>query len=670
MDVRRLGGAWQIYLETLDHIEDVLTLDAALWVASSAPISGISADPGFLAFLDADQDGRVHVQEVREAAAWTLERLGDRSGAGSDVIVLDRLDPDSPTARDLRETAEQVLANLGAPDGQVSLEQVRDRQRILAQATANGDGVIPPVDTLNDEVVALVRDTMAVAGAVPDASGVEGVGLEQLEELLRQAAARAEWEARGADPALRPFGEATQPRWEAWRALREPVARWLDACELAAWRKAGGPAEAPAEPADLSELPLAHPRPDGVLGDAAWVHPRWRTLLATALPEPLTRASWAALGRTLAPVEAWRSARPEGPIWDVPGERLARWLDAEGAQATLRQLITDDADVADELARVAQLERLILNQRWLLEFANNFVNFTHFYDPGRVSLVERGALVIDGRRHALTVRVDDVAAHKVVAQASHLFLVYARVTPREGEDPQTVAAAVTSGTRGRLRPGMRGVFELPDGAIRDALVVDVLENPISLWEAITAPFSRLKGVVDGMLTSFSASRQTQAEALVKAQATAAEEHLASLPDAAVPADEPPADVPVAAPPAEPDAPRSSLLRDSLVGGGVALAAVSSSMAYLVNTLTSIDLTQLVAVVAVLILGATLPTVLLAVLKLRRRNLAAVLEGSGWAINHPMPLPRWAGRVFSRVPRLPRDARRTRREQLVGLLRRR
>jgi cytochrome c-type biogenesis protein CcmH/NrfG len=50
-----------------------------------------------------------------------------------------------------------------------------------------------------------------------------------------------------------------------------------------------------------------------------------------------------------------------------------------------------------------------------------------------------------------------------------------------------------------------------------------------------------------------------------------------------------------------------------------------------------------------------PTAIVAALKLRRRDLSAILEGAGWAINARMRLNRRQRRQFTRLPSYPEGA---------------
>ena len=69
-----------------------------------------------------------------------------------------------------------------------------------------------------------------------------------------------------------------------------------------------------------------------------------------------------------------------------------------------------------------------------------------------------------------------------------------------------------------------------------------------------------------------------------------------------------------------------------MGGGVALAALGSAFAYIAKSLSDVkSILIILAVIAVAILAVIVPTSIVAMVKLRRRDLSAILAGSGWAI---------------------------------------
>ena len=65
------------------------------------------------------------------------------------------------------------------------------------------------------------------------------------------------------------------------------------------------------------------------------------------------------------------------------------------------------------------------------------------------------------------------------------------------------------------------------------------------------------------------------------------------------------------------------------------------------------------IVAGLFAVVALPIIIVAVVKLRRRNMSALLEAGGWAVNRKMKLTSSLGRLFTRVPPFPEDSRKRR-----------
>jgi hypothetical protein len=88
----------------------------------------------------------------------------------------------------------------------------------------------------------------------------------------------------------------------------------------------------------------------------------------------------------------------------------------------------------------------------------------------------------------------------------------------------------------------------------------------------------------------------------------------------------------------------------LVGGGLAIAAVTSAIAYISNTLASINYQYILWVLVTALALVLLPIAALALLKLRKRDLSAILEGSGWGINARMRLTFRQKRYFTQRPR--------------------
>ena len=640
---RRLGGSYQLVIEGPEDLAHVIGLDPSRWLATSAPIAGLVADEGLLALVDRTDSGRIGPDELKAAVAWLIRHLRDTSRYGSDRVQLAAIDTSHDSGRALHAAAKQILANLNQRDADsIALHQVRDRKHIMAGGATNGDGVIPASAVEDEDLQVFVRDVARTVGAATDASGKEGITEAHLSAFLEHARAWLAWAKRPTDaPELWPLGEDTPAAWEALEAIRAKVDAWFDLARLASFDPRVRErlqlsddelADLDDAGARLSAAPLADLVP--ALDDASWVNPAWHDRLDRFLqavharhepPSRLDARRWEALTAWLAPYGAWRAAEPDHPVRTLGGETLERYTLQPRFAETVRKLIAFDQEVADELKQVAEVERLIVYQRDLLELCNNFVAFPRFYDPKVRSMLEQGTLVMDGRRFDLALRVVDRADHIKKATEGQIYLMYVTI---EAPKPFEVAVAVTSRWKGRLFVGKRGVFVGRDGAVHDAVVVQLLDNPISLWEAISRPFVRLGKLVGARLAAFSEARLAEIEK--DSTGTGA--------------------------------------KDLLVNGGVAVAALSSSAAYIAKTLSELEATALIRNVGILVAVVTLPAVVVAAWKLSRRDLGIVLEARGWAINEKMRLPRWAGPVFTRTPPLPQDADLSHGELLVAFRR--
>ena len=113
---------------------------------------------------------------------------------------------------------------------------------------------------------------------------------------------------------------------------------------------------------------------------------------------------------------------------------------------------------------------------------------------------------------------------------------------------------------------------------------------------------------------------------------------------------------------------TSGMRDLLLGGGIAFAAIGSSLTYLLRTVSQIDLLQaglsLVGVMAVVAVFSAL----VGWSRMRKRDMSAMLEACGWAVNFRMYMTHRLDRLFTRAPSMPKDARTERRDMINVLLR--
>jgi hypothetical protein len=165
--------------------------------------------------------------------------------------------------------------------------------------------------------------------------------------------------------------------------------------------------------------------------------------------------------------------------------------------------------------------------------------------------------------------------------------------------------------------------------------VDIIENPISIWESLKAPFKRLSDSIKSQVGRFVKGRQAKVEGAVSGGGA------------------------------------SSIARDLLVGGGVAIAALGASLAYVTKALVQIkDQITILHVLGILVAVAVvilLPSIIMGIGKLRKRNMSILLEAAGWAVNVRMRLTWSLGRLFTHFPKYPEGSRKERRDALAGMV---
>lgn len=299
-------------------------------------------------------------------------------------------------------------------------------------------------------------------------------------------------------------------------------------------------------------------------------------------------------------------------------------------KAQVLELISKKTETEQKLQTIRSVENIILLQANIIEFTNNFVSFPHLYNPKSRAAFEMGTLVMDGRRFNFALKVADRAQHAIVSKTSNIFVLYVEVYKSSGQKT-VIAVPVTSGGKGNLCIGKRGVFYDIDNKEFDACVVDIIENPISFREAIVAPFKRIGKLLSGKIESIT----TAAEKKLDGQTASALNKLTSERTS------------------EPAPQQKAAAPGMLMGVGVAIAALGSAFAYIAKTLADTEnLLKLLIAVFAAIGAVILATAIVAFLKLKKRDLSSVLEGSGWGINARMRLTLKQSRYFTQRPKLP------------------
>ncbi len=625
----RRGGALQLCCENHYQLEALLELDETHWAVTGIPVSALDMSPDFLSAMDTDKNGRIRTDEVRAAVRWTLEMLKDPSGLdnASDRLAVAAINDAAPEGKDIRDAAELVLHNLKSERDFVTLEEIDNDAGILAMTRQNGDGVIPASAAENDAQRDLInRMTAAVSGA-PDLSGQQGVNAAIMAEYRAQLAAEL---ARRTHPDAA-FGAKAEFLEAALKAeeliddffLRAGMKGFCEAVPEPA-----APAASPALKEFLTTAPAA-PVEDGILRRDAAFNPIYaetmKDFFAKCDLEALDLPKWQEIRNTLAGYRRWRL---------IPAPAAGKGMDDDALKAeienpeydALNKLFDLDVGAAKIIARKGALRRLLIFQRDMLCFVNNFVNLSAFFTPGAPSALQAGTLVMDARRFTLAVNVSDVAAHKKLAENSNICTVYLKLS---GAASGFIGVAVTAGTMRRLFIGKRGIFISRTGQVSDAEIVDLLRQPVSIPEALAQPFISLGRFIAKQADKIMAGNAQNVQKSMETNITAS---------------------------AQPAAPAQgggqSSMAMMLAGGGIGIAAIGSSVALLARTIRESSPWTIPLVILGIILVFGGPAVVISLIKLHRRNIGAFLEAGSAAVNHPMRMNRRMGKLFCHTPKRP------------------
>ncbi len=627
----RVGGVDQVSLETGEDILHLDELDPKLWMALSMPTRGVDLDPRTLDLLDTDKDGHVRLPEVLDAVKWLRANHGDpdRLLTGSDELPLDAIKPP------LRDAAKQVLASLGKKDAtSIALADVADTAKIFEGARLNGDGVVPPEAAPDPETRKVLEDIVTARGGVVDRSGKKGVDAEQAKAFFADVKNMVLWYDRaGSDRETFPIGEATADAWTAVTAVRPKVEDYFTRTRLASldpraaaatlsdaeWSTLASQELRPDAP-ELARLALARIEPNKPLPLTDSVNPAWAPALA-ALGEKavkpllgdaktvLTESDWRAILKKLSPYEAAVAKQPLQTVDKLPRERV-RALSSSELPAAIDGLIAEDAAKKPDFDRVADVEKLLRLQRDFGRLLRNFASFSDFY-ARKGAVFQAGTLFLDARGCDLVVDVTDGGKHASLAGLAGAYLVYCDCT--RGAEKRQIAAAFTAGDADNLMVGRNGVFYDRKGKDYHATITKIIENPISVRQAFWAPYKKLARMLEEQVAKRASAANSAADAKLATAATTT----ANLGKVGEPAAAP-------APPKKIDV-------GTVAAIGVAIGGIGALVTGILAAFLGLGLWMPIGVVALLLMISG-PSMLLAWLKLRQRNLGPILDANGWAVN--------------------------------------
>ena len=330
------------------------------------------------------------------------------------------------------------------------------------------------------------------------------------------------------------------------------------------------------------------------------------------------------LGLATIPSDAIKPGMEENAFLQM-GDKIAAY-EAEKASV-------EKANASALVAAQAQykpLEKLLLLCRDYVTLLHNFVSFQDFYAKRAKALLGRGAddespwaifqagtLIIDQRACNLCLKVTDMAKHNTQAIDSGMFLIYCNCKHHATGQTMQIVAAMTVGDIRNLKVGKNALFYDRQGRDWEAEVVKIIDNPISIGQAFWSPYRKLGEWVTGLITK-----------------SAAEKEKKSFADLTTKLQTPPAggQTAPAAQPAPFDIARFAGIFAAI---GMAVGAIGTFLTSLLSEVGKFAENGWWAIPTLIIcilLAISGPSMVLAWMKLRRRNLAPLLNANGWAIN--------------------------------------
>ena len=394
---------------------------------------------------------------------------------------------------------------------------------------------------------------------------------------------------------------------------------------------------------EIAAYPIARVTGKAEIDLSEPVNPAWAAQfdlvksVAFADKKVLTEADWAAVGAAFAAYTAWKGAKAGASVEALGLETVKKFL-AEDKKAALLELVAQDAALSEEAANIEMVDKFLHILRDFYRLLRNFVTLSDFYtkDKGVAAIFQSGRLIIDQRECRFCMQVADAAKHNASAAASGMFLVYCDCTTKSKPGKLAIVAAVTVGEIGDLVAGKNAIYYDNSGLEWDAVITKVVDNPISIAQSFWSPYRRIAQTVEGFIAKNAADKDAK---IMKDVTT-------SINNAPKAAADPKASAAAAAPF---DIGKFAGIFAAI---GMAFGMIGSALATLVKGLVALTWWQVILTFLGCMLVISGPAMVMAWMKLRRRNIAPLLNANGWAINASSKISIPFGETLTNIAKFP------------------
>ena len=652
-----IGGASRVRISKGEDIRHLAELDPKMWTVLSCPVKGLEIDDKSLAYIDNDADGKIRINDIIATAEWITGALknADLVLEGKDYIDIEQF-ADTEAGRKLYDSAKQILGNLSKEGSVISLADTSDSAAIFAQTRFNGDGVITEATAEDADEKAVIAAAVASFGGVADRSGVQGVNAEMIENFYKALADYVAWHEAAVEA---PFGDATDAAIEAYNSLDAKVKDFFMRSRLAAFSpdstaaldvqtsriEAISSENLTGKTDAIAAYPIARVTGKAEIDLSEPVNPAWAAQFETVKAlikdkKTLTEADWAEIGAQFAAYTAWKGAKPGAEV-EALGLDAVKGFIAKDKKEALLSLVAQDSALAEEAANIDMVNKFLHIYRDFARLLRNFVTLNDFYAKDKTvsAIFQSGRLIIDQRECRFCMKVSDMAKHNASAATSGMFLIYCDCTTKTSAEKLNIVAAVTVGDIGDLIVGKNAVYYDNAGTEWDAVITKVVDNPISVAQAFWSPYRRMAKAIENLISKNAADKDAKMMADANAKINAAPAALPAATPDGKPAVAPPFDI--------------AKVAGIFAAVGVAVGMIGTALSGLLKGLFALRWWQLLIVFAGIMLLISGPAMVMAWLKLRRRNIAPILNANGWAVNAASKISIPFGETLTDVAKFPK-----------------
>ena len=334
----------------------------------------------------------------------------------------------------------------------------------------------------------------------------------------------------------------------------------------------------------------------------------------------------------------WERLEKGAEIEVLGADEIKKFITENKKQALL-DLVAQDAALKEEAESIEMVNRFLHIYRDFYRLLRNFITFHDFYNKNKkvAAIFQSGRLIIDQRECRLCIKVADMGKHNTMAAASGMYLVYCDCTSPIKAGKITIVATVTVGEIGDLFVGKNAIYYDNEGGVWDAVITKIIDNPISIGQAFWSPYRRMATTVENLINKTAADKDAamMKDANAKINAT----------PAATPADDkskaptPPFDI--------------AKFAGIFAAIGMAFGMIGTALAGILDSLKGFTWWQYLGIFIGIMLFISGPAMIMAWMKLRRRNIAPLLNANGWAINASAKISIPFGETLTDIAKFPK-----------------